>query len=105
MEAIWGMLLKGHFYSFNFAGDRDVAEFLRIAQRNELNVLLRIGPYVCAEWEFGGLPWWLIKDQADIALRTSNQKSGSLSFYSQQNNNCMCALHGMNQTKHREWKA
>uniref|UniRef100_A0A915PAS6 Glycoside hydrolase 35 catalytic domain-containing protein n=1 Tax=Meloidogyne floridensis TaxID=298350 RepID=A0A915PAS6_9BILA len=60
--------------SFNFGGDRDLAEFLRIAQHNGLYVLLRIGPYVCAEIEFGGLPWWLIKDQANIELRTSNKK-------------------------------
>ncbi|KAF7636717.1 Glyco_hydro_35 domain-containing protein [Meloidogyne graminicola] len=60
--------------NFNFAGDRDLVEFLRIAQHNQLYVLLRIGPYVCAEIEFGGLPWWLIKDQANIALRTSNKK-------------------------------
>lgn len=60
--------------SFNFGGDRDLGEFLRIAQHNELYVLLRIGPYVCAELEFGGLPWWLIKDQANIELRTSNKK-------------------------------
>jgi beta-galactosidase len=66
---------KNFHNSFNFAGDRDVAQFLRLAQQNELSVLLRIGPYVCAEWEFGGLPWWLIKDQADIQLRRSNPKS------------------------------
>uniref|UniRef100_A0A915LC97 Glycoside hydrolase 35 catalytic domain-containing protein n=1 Tax=Meloidogyne javanica TaxID=6303 RepID=A0A915LC97_MELJA len=59
--------------SFNFGGDRDLVEFLRVAQHNGLYVLLRIGPYVCAEIEFGGLPWWLIKDQANIELRTSNK--------------------------------
>ena len=45
---------------FDFAGDRDVAEFCRIAQEEGMWVLLRPGPYVCAEWEFGGLPWWLL---------------------------------------------
>uniref|UniRef100_A0A183BI37 Cystathionine gamma-lyase n=1 Tax=Globodera pallida TaxID=36090 RepID=A0A183BI37_GLOPA len=58
---------------FNFADDRNVSKFIRMAQKNELNVLIRLGPYICAEFEFGGLPWWLIKYQADIVLRSSNQ--------------------------------
>uniref|UniRef100_A0A914I036 Beta-galactosidase n=1 Tax=Globodera rostochiensis TaxID=31243 RepID=A0A914I036_GLORO len=58
---------------FNFAGDRNVSKFIRMAQKNELNVLIRLGPYICAEFEFGGLPWWLIKYQADIVLRSSNK--------------------------------
>ena len=70
----WSKCQIKSFSSFNFGGDRDLVEFLRIAQHNGLYVLLRIGPYVCAEIEFGGLPWWLIKDQANIELRTSNKK-------------------------------
>ena len=53
---------------FDFTGNNDVAEFCRIAQKNGLYVIVRPGPYVCAEWEMGGLPWWLLKKK-DIRLR------------------------------------
>jgi beta-galactosidase len=44
---------------FDFTGNNDVAEFVRIAQQEGLWVILRPSPYVCAEWEFGGYPYWL----------------------------------------------
>jgi beta-galactosidase len=47
---------------FDFSGGNDVAEFVRIAHESELLVILRPGPYCCAEWDFGGLPWWLLAD-------------------------------------------
>ncbi len=47
---------------FNFAGDADIARFIRTAQEVGLYVILRPGPYVCAEWDFGGFPSWLLKD-------------------------------------------
>ena len=53
---------------FDFTGNNDVAEFCRLAQKNGLYVIVRPGPYVCAEWEMGGLPWWLVKKK-DIRLR------------------------------------
>ena len=53
---------------FNFTGNNDVAEFCRLAQKNGMYVIVRPGPYVCAEWEMGGLPWWLLKKK-DIKLR------------------------------------
>ena len=53
---------------FNFEGNADVAEFCRLAQQNGMWVIVRPGPYVCAEWEMGGLPWWLLKKK-DIELR------------------------------------
>ena len=53
---------------FDFSGNNDVAEFCRIAQKNGMYVIVRPGPYVCAEWEMGGLPWWLLKKK-DIRLR------------------------------------
>lgn len=56
---------------FDFTGQNDVAEFCRIAQRNGMYVIVRPGPYVCAEWEMGGLPWWLLKKK-DIRLRTND---------------------------------
>jgi beta-galactosidase len=55
---------------YDFTGNLDVAEFVRIAQQEGLNVLLRPGPYVCAEWELGGYPAWLIKDPG-MVLRSN----------------------------------
>jgi beta-galactosidase len=48
---------------YDFSGNNDIAEFIRIAQQEGLWVVLRPSPYVCAEWEFGGYPWWLLKDK------------------------------------------
>ena len=47
---------------FDFSGDNDLAEFLKEAGEEGLFVILRPGPYVCAEWELGGYPAWLLKD-------------------------------------------
>ena len=54
--------------TFDFTGQNDLAEFCRLCQENGMYVILRPGPYVCAEWEMGGLPWWLLKKK-DIRLR------------------------------------
>jgi beta-galactosidase len=51
-----------HPGAFDFSGQNDVAEFVREAQREGLYVVLRPGPYVCAEWDLGGYPAWLLKD-------------------------------------------
>lgn len=53
---------------FDFTGQNDLAEFCKLCQDNGMYVILRPGPYVCAEWEMGGLPWWLLKKK-DIRLR------------------------------------
>ncbi|WP_294771284.1 beta-galactosidase [Prevotella sp.] len=53
---------------YDFSGQNDVAEFCRLAKKNGMYVIVRPGPYVCAEWEMGGLPWWLLKKK-DIRLR------------------------------------
>lgn len=47
---------------FNFEGQADIARFVEIAEEEGLYVLLRPGPYVCAEFDFGGYPYWLQKD-------------------------------------------
>lgn len=44
---------------WDFTGDNNLAEYIKIAGEEDMMVILRPGPYVCAEWEFGGYPWWL----------------------------------------------
>lgn len=58
---------------FDWSGQADVAEFCRAAQAEGLWVILRPGPYACAEWEMGGLPWWLLKYD-DIQLRSRDPR-------------------------------
>ncbi|XP_050453889.1 beta-galactosidase isoform X2 [Cataglyphis hispanica] len=57
---------------FNWAGDADLIEFLNTAQEEDLLVLLRPGPYICAERDLGGLPYWLLREVPDIKLRTKD---------------------------------
>ncbi|HUN65032.1 MAG TPA: beta-galactosidase [Bacteroidota bacterium] len=58
---------------FEFSGNADLARFLRTAQEVGLYVILRPGPYACAEWEFGGFPSWLIREH-DLKVRTSDPR-------------------------------
>ncbi len=58
---------------FDFSGQNDVAEFIRMARQEGLYVILRPGPYVCSEWDLGGLPAWLLVDR-DIVLRSRDPK-------------------------------
>lgn len=44
---------------FDFSGQADLGKFIKIAQEEGMFVILRPGPYVCAEWDFGGYPAWL----------------------------------------------
>ena len=53
---------------FDFDGENDLRRFIELCRDNDMKVILRPGPYVCAEWEMGGLPWWLLKKK-DIRLR------------------------------------
>lgn len=57
--------------NFDFTGQNDLREFVKLCQANDMKVILRPGPYVCAEWEMGGLPWWLLKKK-DIRLREND---------------------------------
>src|ERR1700690_790876 len=59
--------------TFDFSGQLDVAEFMREAQQEGLHVILRVGPYVCSEWDLGGYPAWLLTDPR-MELR-SNQEN------------------------------
>ena len=56
---------------YNFTGQADVAEFVKLIQKNGMYCIVRPGPYVCSEWDMGGLPWWLLKKK-DVQIRTRN---------------------------------
>ncbi|MEO8961211.1 MAG: beta-galactosidase [Ginsengibacter sp.] len=52
--------------------NRDIASFIKLAGEEGLMVIIRPGPYACAEWEFGGYPWWLQKEKS-LVIRSYNQ--------------------------------
>jgi beta-galactosidase len=54
---------------FDFNGNADIAAFVKIAQEEGLWVVLRPSPYVCAEWEFGGYPYWL-QNEKGLVVRS-----------------------------------
>jgi hypothetical protein len=54
---------------YDFTGERDLGHFLDLCQERELAVFLRVGPYICAEWNFGGFPPYL-RDEPGITIRT-----------------------------------
>jgi len=58
---------------YDFSGSLDAAAFLHMAQEEGLYVILRPGPYSCAEWDLGGFPAWLFADQT-IVLRSTDEK-------------------------------
>jgi beta-galactosidase len=58
---------------FNWSGQADDAEFCRLAQEEGLWVILRPGPYACAEWEMGGTPWWMLKADG-VELRSRDPR-------------------------------
>ncbi|XP_010033786.2 beta-galactosidase 1 [Eucalyptus grandis] len=64
---------------YNFEGNYDLVKFVKLAQQAGLYVHLRVGPYVCAEWNFGGFPVWL-KYVRGISFRTDN---GPFKYYMQ----------------------
>ncbi|MFL5741929.1 MAG: beta-galactosidase [Flavisolibacter sp.] len=58
---------------FDFTGNNDIAAFVRTAQEEGLWVILRPSPYVCAEWEFGGYPYWL-ENEKGLTVRSKEEK-------------------------------
>ncbi|XP_065171046.1 beta-galactosidase-1-like protein 2 [Atheta coriaria] len=66
------------YYDFGSGGTDfeqflDIAEFLKLAQEEDLLAIVRPGPYICSEWDFGGLPSWLLKDP-NVIVRRNNAK-------------------------------
>lgn len=58
---------------FDFSGNLDIAEYARIAQEEGLFLIVRPGPYICTEWDFGGFPGWLLREK-DMKVRTRDPK-------------------------------
>src|SRR5579871_723852 len=58
---------------FEFSGNSDIAAFVKTAQEEGLWVVLRPSPYVCAEWEFGGYPYWL-QNENGLVVRSKEKK-------------------------------
>ena len=58
---------------FDFSGGLDIGLFLKKAGEKGLMAIVRPGPYICSEWEFGGLPWWIQTDE-DMEIRCMNKK-------------------------------
>ena len=57
---------------FDFSGMLDIEKYISIAEELGLNVILRPGPYICAEWEFGGLPSWLLTYE-NLTIRCNDE--------------------------------
>ncbi len=68
----WNMHEK-HPGEFDFSGMLDIGRFLKTAGDMGLMAIVRPGPYICSEWEFGGLPWWIQCDE-DMEIRCTNPK-------------------------------
>jgi len=58
---------------FDFTGSRDIVRFAKLAQEEGLFLIIRPGPYVCTEWDFGGLPAWLLREK-DLRVRTKDPR-------------------------------
>ena len=65
-------LHEPHEGEFDFSGMLDFPRFIRTAQELGLYVILRPGPYICAEWDNGGLPHWLMTKEG-IEMRRYNK--------------------------------
>ena len=57
---------------YDFTGNLDIASFIKAAGDEGLMAIVRPGPYICSEWEFGGLPWWLQTDE-NLEIRCMNK--------------------------------
>ena len=66
----WNLHEKKH-NEFDFSGILDIKKYIKTAEKLGLNVILRPGPYICAEWDMGGLPSWLLKDK-NVKLRCND---------------------------------
>ncbi|KAL5248428.1 hypothetical protein ACHWQZ_G017571 [Mnemiopsis leidyi] len=59
--------------NYNFEGDLDIVRFIKQVQAQDMALILRVGPYICAEWNFGGLPPWLLGRPYLAQVKTSDK--------------------------------
>ncbi|MBN1516896.1 beta-galactosidase [Candidatus Sumerlaeota bacterium] len=52
----------------NWSGDRDLSRFLEICKKYNMYVVVKPGPYICGEWNFGGFPFWFLKEPIEIRV-------------------------------------
>lgn len=57
---------------FNFEGYGNIERFIELCRKHDLYVILRPGPYICAEWEFGGIPYWVLENP-NMVIRSNNE--------------------------------
>jgi beta-galactosidase len=60
---------------YDFEGQNDVFHFMDLAQKTGFSIILRPGPYVCAEHDFGALPWWLMMNGTDTIKPRTNEET------------------------------
>lgn len=58
---------------FDFTGNLDLDAYLSLIAEMGMTAIVRPGPYICSEWDFGGLPWWLLRYD-DLELRCMNER-------------------------------
>ncbi len=71
---------------YDFEGQNNIFEFIELAQKIGFVVILRPGPYICGEHDFGGLPWWLLANGTDTVRPRTNEATymnAVRSFYNQ----------------------
>ena len=71
--------VHGHYFFPDDESSSNLVKFIQVAKKHGMYVNLRIGPYVCAEWNYGGLPVWLKKvyqpgTNNTIVYRTDNDE-------------------------------
>ncbi|KAF3324950.1 beta-galactosidase 11-like isoform X1 [Carex littledalei] len=84
---------------FNFVGQYDLAKFIKLVQKNGMYAILRIGPFIQAEWSHGGFPFWL-REVEGITFRTNNEPFKVENEYSN-----IAATFDGNGTEYVQWAA
>lgn len=59
--------------NFDFSGEKDVAQFVKICGEEGMKAIVRPGPYVCAEWDLGGIPAWILSEEG-VKLRSTDAR-------------------------------